>query len=97
MSIGHKLGRAIGTLGALAVEGSVRGATGLGKFGEDVLAGTTEGYEEKAAALLAQRLINIAAREERIAALRLAHAAAMEAPAAPATPKAPRAKKLASA
>jgi hypothetical protein len=72
MSIGLKLGRGIGVVGALAVEGAVRGATGLGRFGEDVIAGAQEGFDEKHAALLKSR----AEREVKLAAARAAAIAA---------------------
>jgi hypothetical protein len=65
MSFGNKLGRGLGVIGALAVEGAVRGATGLGQFGSDVVDGAQTGYDEKHAALLITR----AAREAKIKAL----------------------------
>jgi hypothetical protein len=79
MSIGIKLGRAIGAGAALVVEGSVRGATGLGAFGADVIEGAEIGYAERHAALLVTRAANDARRQAAIAAKRLAHDAAMNA------------------
>lgn len=77
MSFGNKLGRGLGIVGALAVEGAVRGAEGLGQFGADVVDGAQRGYEEKHAALLItreqQRVRLAAERAARIAA----HQAAM--------------------
>lgn len=81
MSIGNKLGRAIGATGALLVEGSVRGASGLGRFGADVVAGAEEGYDEKRAALLITRAANEVKRKAAMEALKAAHEARMlEAP-----------------
>ena len=69
MSFGNKVGRALGTAGALIVEGSVRGAQGLGSFGADVVAGAEQGYTLKSVALKAQREANIAARDKARAKL----------------------------
>lgn len=79
MSFGNTLGRGIGKLGALAVEGTVRGATGLGQFGADVVEGAQQGYDEKHAALLITRAQGEADRVARIAAKKAAHVAAMNA------------------
>jgi hypothetical protein len=76
-SFGNKLGRGIGVLGALAVEGTVRGATGLGAFGADVVNGAEVGYAEKHAALLVTRAAAAKARDARIVAAKAAHLAAM--------------------
>lgn len=73
MSFGNTLGRGIGKLGALAVEGTVRGATGLGQFGADVVEGAQQGYDEKHAALLISREQAKLAREAKLKALRDAH------------------------
>ena len=73
MSFGNTLGRGIGKLGALAVEGAVRGATGLGQFGADVVEGAQQGYDEKHAALLISREQAKVAREAKLKALRDAH------------------------
>jgi hypothetical protein len=51
MSIGIKLGRAIGTVGALTAHGVVAGFEGLGEFGGNVVTGIEEGYDEKSAYL----------------------------------------------
>lgn len=75
MSFGNKLGRGLGTLGALAVEGAVRGASAAGQFGADVVEGTQQGYEEKHAALQITRAQAKAQREAGLAALRAAHIA----------------------
>lgn len=77
MSLGLKLGRAIGAGAALVVEGSVRGANGLGRFGADVVAGTEEGYEKRHAQLLVSRAAKTAARDAALAAARQQHGAAM--------------------
>ena len=55
MSFGNTLGRGIGKLGALTVEGAVRGASAAGQFGADVVEGAQQGYDEKHAALLISR------------------------------------------
>ena len=81
-SIGTNLGRAVGKLGALAVEGGIRGASALGTFGEDALAGVESGYTEKAATLKASRDAKVLARA---AAIKLLQEQA--APAAPAVTK----------
>lgn len=73
MSLGNKLGRAVGTIGAFAVEGSIRGATGLGQFGADLAEGAQQGYAEQHAALLITRAEHKASYEAKVAALRLAH------------------------
>jgi hypothetical protein len=78
MSLGNKLGRSIGVLGALAVEGAVRGATGLGQFGSDVIDGAELGYTEKHAALLITREQAKADRDARIAAAQAEHKVAMK-------------------
>jgi hypothetical protein len=51
MSIGIKLGRGVGALGALAVHGAVRSVEGLGTFGSDIVTGVEQGYESKSAYL----------------------------------------------
>lgn len=76
MSFGNKLGRGIGSLGALALEGAVRGASAAGQFGADVAEGAQQGYEEKHAQLLVTRAAAKASREAKLLALRQAHAAA---------------------
>lgn len=81
MTFGTKVGRAIGVVGALAVEGTVRGATGLGRFGQDVVAGAEAGYTERSAQLRITREAKTAARNAALAAL----AAPVAMPMAPAT------------
>lgn len=73
MSIGTKLGRAIGAGAALAVEGAVRGASGLGRFGADVVAGAETGYEERHAQLLITREAQALTRKLGLEALRAQH------------------------
>lgn len=77
MSFGNKLGRGLGVIGALAVEGAVRGATGLGQFGSDVVDGAQTGYDEKHAALLITRAQRVAEMKAKRDALVAAHIAAM--------------------
>ena len=73
-TIGTVLGRGVGKLGALAVEGVVRGAQGAGRFGEDFIAGAEDGYTTKAAALLVTREAKLAEHAKRIEAHKLAMA-----------------------
>jgi hypothetical protein len=54
-SIGIKLGRALGYTGAAIAHGSIATAKATGKFGEDVLIGTTAGYAEHSERFAAQR------------------------------------------
>ena len=49
-TIGRSIGAAIGKGAAYTAHGAIRAAQGTGRFGQDVLAGTTEGYTSKAAA-----------------------------------------------
>lgn len=77
MSLGNKIGRGLGVVGALAVEGAVRGATGLGQFGADVIDGAETGYAEKHAALLVSRAEADARKAAAIAARKAAHVAAL--------------------
>lgn len=77
MSFGNKLGRGLGVIGALAVEGAVRGAEGLGQFGSDVVDGAQRGYDEKHAALLITREQQRVAMKAKREALAAAHVAAM--------------------
>lgn len=78
MSLGNKLGRSLGVLGALAVEGAVRGATGLGQFGSDVVDGAEVGYAEKHAALLVTREQAKADRDARIKLAQAEHKVALK-------------------
>lgn len=61
-TFGRSIGAAIGKSAAYTAHGAIRAAQSTGRFGQDVLAGTTEGYASKAAELSAAR--------ERIAASR---------------------------
>lgn len=63
MSFGIKVGRFIGAAGAYAVEGAVRGATGLGGFAQEVAQGAEAGYVDKREALLIDRAERDAKRE----------------------------------
>lgn len=63
MSFGIKVGRAIGAGAALAVEGAVRGATGLGGFAAEVAQGCETGYADKRELLLIDRAERDAKRE----------------------------------
>jgi len=77
MSIGIKLGRALGAVGALAVEGAVRGAAATGGFAVDVMEGAELGYAEKHAQLLITRAAADERRRALLAAKRAEHAVAM--------------------
>ena len=92
MSFGNKVGRALGTVGALVVEGSVRGATSLGQFGADVVEGTEQGYAEKHAALLLSRAAAEERRKAFMKAKQAEHAAALKVTAEPALATARKAK-----
>ena len=61
-TFGKTFGAALGKGAAYTAHGAIRAAQGTGRFGQDVLAGATEGYTSKAAELSAAR--------ERIAASR---------------------------
>lgn len=54
-TIGRSIGAAIGKGAAYTAHGAIRAAQGTGRFGQDVIAGTTEGYASKAAELAAVR------------------------------------------
>ena len=69
MSIGIKLGRGLGSLGAIAVHGAVKGVEGLGQFGSDVVTGVEQGYEAKSAYLAQPAEVRKAQREAARAAL----------------------------
>lgn len=78
-SLGLTIGRGIGKLGALAVEGAVRGAYASGQFAQDVSEGAQQGYAERHAQLLITRAQK---RDEALKAreaLKVAHTAAMTA------------------
>jgi len=55
MTVGNKIGRAIGYTAAATVNASVVAAKATGRFGQDVINGTTEGYAEHSARFAAQR------------------------------------------
>lgn len=93
MSFGIKVGRAIGAGAALAVEGAVRGANGLGRFGADVVTGTEQGYAERSAQLRITRAAKDAARKAALAALAAQHTVALGAPSEPFAPIKARAAK----
>ena len=78
MSFGIRVGRAIGAGAALAVEGGVRGVSGLGRFGADVVSGTEQGYTERSAQLRITRDAKTAARNAALAALASPVAMSME-------------------
>jgi len=66
-TIGKTIGSAIGKGAAYTAHGAIRAAQGTGRFGQDVLAGATEGYTEKAAELAQARLAIAAQRQAPIA------------------------------
>lgn len=68
MSIGLKLGRALGAGAALVGEGAIRAANGAGRFGQDLVTGTEEGYTTQAAKNLVSRAAGVKRREEALAA-----------------------------
>jgi hypothetical protein len=66
-TIGRSIGAAIGKGAAYTAHGAIRAAQGTGRFGQDVLAGTTEGYTSKAAELATRRLALAAQRQAPVA------------------------------
>ena len=78
-SLGLTIGRGIGKLGALAVEGAVRGAYASGQFATDVAEGAQQGYDERHAQLLISRAAKRDAALKQREALKVAHTAAMSA------------------
>jgi hypothetical protein len=78
-SFGITLGRGIGKLGALAVEGAVRGAYASGQFAQDVAEGAQQGYAERHAQLLITREQKRVEAQKAREALKLQHSAAMTA------------------
>lgn len=55
MSIGLKLGSAVGFTAASIVHGATVSVKATGRFGRDVVAGTEQGYAERKAALTTLR------------------------------------------
>lgn len=78
-SLGLTIGRGIGKLGALAVEGAVRGAYASGQFATDVAEGAQQGYDERHAQLLISRAAKRDAALKAREALKVQHTAAMTA------------------
>lgn len=76
-SFGLTIGRGIGKLGALAVEGAVRGAYASGQFATDVAEGAQQGYDERHAQLLISRAQKRDAALKAREALKVQHDAAM--------------------
>ena len=66
-TIGRSIGAAIGKGAAYTAHGAIRAAKGTGRFGQDVLAGATEGYTSKAAELAAVRMQIAAQRQAPVA------------------------------
>lgn len=66
-TIGKTIGAAIGKGAAYTAHGAIRVAQGTGRFGQDVLAGATEGYTSKAAELAAVRMQIAAQRQAPVA------------------------------
>lgn len=76
-SLGLTIGRGIGKLGALAVEGAVRGAYASGQFATDVAEGAQQGYDERHAQLLISRAAKRDAALKAREALKVQHDTAM--------------------
>ncbi|MDM0116911.1 hypothetical protein QTI66_32815 [Variovorax sp. J22R133] len=66
-TIGGKLGVAIGKSAAYAAHGALRCAQGTGRFGQDLIEGTTDGYTAKAAELAKHRAKLLAERQQPVA------------------------------
>ena len=95
-SIGIKLGRGLGKIGALAVEGAFLTATSAGKFGADVVTGVETGYVETREQLVERRIASAKKRSEDLAAALAMHKLAME-PAPTVSTPAPKSAKRARA
>ena len=54
-TFGASIGAALGTAAAYGVHGAITAAQYTGRFGQDVVAGATESYADKSAALAAKR------------------------------------------
>ena len=67
-SVGVKLGRAVGWIGATAWQGTCQIASATGELGEGFLEGAELGYEERTAVMLANQAKRV---EARAAALRM--------------------------
>lgn len=67
MSVGNTIGRAIGYTAAATVNAAVVTAKATGRFGEDVVLGTTTGYAEHSARFAALRAEIAAQRPASIA------------------------------
>ncbi len=66
-TFGKTIGAAIGKTAAYTAHAAIRTAQGTGRFGQDVLAGTTEGYTSKASELAERRLALAAQRQAPVA------------------------------
>ena len=66
-TIGKTIGAALGKGAAYTAHGAIRAAQGTGRFGQDVLAGATEGYATKSAELAAVRMQIAAQRQAPVA------------------------------
>lgn len=77
MSIGIKLGRAIGASAALIGEGAIRAASGAGRFGNDLVEGSQLGYAEQSAKNVVSRAAAVKRRDEAVAAFKAKHALAL--------------------
>lgn len=66
-TFGRSFGAALGKGAAYTAHGAIRAAQGTGRFGQDVLAGATEGYASKAAELAERRLAIAAQRQAPVA------------------------------
>ena len=66
-TFGRSIGAALGKGAAYTAHGAIRAAQGTGRFGQDVLAGATEGYTSKAAELAQRRLALAAQRQAPVA------------------------------
>jgi hypothetical protein len=80
MSVANKIGRGLGTVGALAVEGVVRAAYFSGEFATEVATAAEEGFVEKRIELLDRREALIAEHKAKVEARKAAHQAKLAAP-----------------
>lgn len=79
MSIGIKLGRAIGYTGAVIAHGAIATTKATGRFGQDVALGTALSYEEHTERLATARAAATAQRSAAIKIVLKAPAAAQRA------------------
>lgn len=71
MSIGIKVGRALGWTGAAVVHATATSVAATGRFGQDIAIGTRESYSDNAARFAAARALANAGRGEQAIAIEI--------------------------